>query len=33
LPALGSSIITATMMRGLSIGAMPVNQARYLLVA
>jgi hypothetical protein len=25
-PLLGSSIITATTMRGLSIGAMPVNQ-------
>ena len=29
LPALGSSTITATMMRGWAIGAMPTNQARY----
>ena len=33
LPLLGSSIITATTMRGLLIGAMPTNQERYLLVA
>ena len=32
-PLLGSSIITATMTRGFSIGAMPVNQERYCLLA
>ena len=33
LPAVGSSTITATMMRGWPIGAMPTNQARYFLLA
>ena len=33
LPALGSSTITATMMRGCWIGARPTNQARYFFCA